>query len=304
MAEKNTITKTPIGLQSSNTLLESPHEPDHTLHPKTVYTSFKDAISWNTSDVWSNFWSQCRIVNCHHRWPLPVSDEPEEDNLIRIKFLIDWTKVEDWDEDIANEKLDHSITEVQFFETAKNSECFRSLQDVFPELTDEVIEGYTFDHHEVMFQKERDFAEYLEYKENGNLRVETIDETKPISWNSIRDASTEELFQTKLEIFESPPVQETDKKEYRANIRKAESIIEAMYWYYLIVSKQEDSTSKSIHIDDYLNPLEDEALFKLKLQIFEREEVQNSENKEARSKIRKANTLIEMLVAYNELIKE
>ena len=53
--------------------------------------------------------------------------------------MIDWTKVEDWDEDIANEKLDHSITEVQFFETAKNSECFRSLQDVFPELTDEVI---------------------------------------------------------------------------------------------------------------------------------------------------------------------
>jgi hypothetical protein len=156
-----------------------------------------------------------------------------------------------------------------------------------------------------MIQRQRDFEEYVEYKANGNLKVEVIDETKPISWNSIRDASSEELFQTKLEIFESPPVQETEQKEYRANIRKSESIIEAMYWYYLIVSEQEDSSSsKTPHIDDFINPMKDEDLFKLKLQIFEREEVQNSENKDARSQIRKSNTLMEMLIAYNELTKE
>ena len=86
-----------------------------------------------------------------------------------------------------------------------------------------------------------------------------------MTFEGIRNASVEELFQTKLEIFESPPVQETDKKEYRANIRKSESIIEAIYWYYLISNDQEttdqqanntidslleDSTTKSIVLSD------------------------------------------------------
>ncbi len=83
-----------------------------------------------------------------------------------------------------------------------------------------------------MIKQEKDFEEYLEYKKQGDLRIETIDDTKPISWESIMNASTEELFQTKLQIFESPPVQECENKEYRSNIRKATSIIEAMYWYF------------------------------------------------------------------------
>ena len=221
--------------------------------------------------------------------------------------MIDWSKIENWDEDIANEKLDHPITEIQFYEAAKNSECYRSLQDVFPELTDEIVEGYTFDHHEAMFQKEKDFAEYMEYKINGNLRIETIDETKPISWNSIRDASTEELFQTKLEIFESPPVQESNRKDLRSSIRKADSIIEAMYYYYLIVSGMDEGTSPMElpeHIDYFIDEVPSEMIFKYKLQIFEKENVQNSDNKEARSKIRKAETLAEIFSAYNEIREE
>lgn len=120
--------------------------------------------------------------------------------------------------------------------------------------------------------------------------------------------STEELFQTKLEIFETQPVQESDKKEYRSNIRKASSIIEAMHWYYLIVNDIEMSTSEKSeekipeNIDILLADISSETLFKYKLQLFEKEEIQNSENKKARSKLRKATNLIELFSAYNEVI--
>ena len=82
----------------------------------------------------------------------------------------------------------------------------------------------------------------------------------------LQSFSTEELFQTKLEIFESPPVQESDKKEYRSNIRKASSIIEAMHWYYLIVN-DDDETSASEekvpeNIDMLLDDLPSESIFK------------------------------------------
>lgn len=255
--------------------------------------TYEHANSIGDRDNWIVFWPQCRILQVN--WMFP--DPEEEGNKVHIRWIYDPDKIEDWPED--------ETPVMQRTDVHPNTECFRAFQESFPEMTDEEIEKLSFEHHEIMIQRQRDFEEYVEYKANGNLKVEVIDETKPISWNSIRDASSEELFQTKLEIFESPPVQETEQKEYRANIRKSESIIEAMYWYYLIVSEQEDSSSsKTPHIDDFINPMKDEDLFKLKLQIFEREEVQNSENKDARSQIRKSNTLMEMLIAYNELTKE
>ena len=115
------------------------------------------------------------------------------------------------------------------------------------------------------------------------------------------------MFQTKLEIFESPPVQETNKKEYRSAVRKSSSIIEAMYWYYLIVIEGEEDGARSKmetipeDINSLLIDIPSESIFKWKLQIFEREDVQNSENKKARAKIRKATTLVDILAAYAEL---
>ena len=172
----------------------------------------------------------------------------------------------------------------------------------------EGIQKQSADYHTGMSQREKDFEEFLEYRANGNLKVETIDDTRPISWESIRSASTEELFQTKLEIFESPPVQESDKKEYRSNIRKASSIIEAMHWYYLIVNDDAETSASEEkvpeNIDMLLDDLPSEAIFKWKLQLFEKEDVQNSKNKKARSKIRKATNLVELFAAYAELGEE
>ena len=94
------------------------------------------------------------------------------------------------------------------------------------------------------------------------------------------------------------------KKEYRANIRKSQSIIEAIYWYYLISTDLEIADKQASDTISDLLSTDTETLFKYKLQIFEREEVQNSENKEARSKIRKAKTIVEMIVAYSEILSE
>jgi hypothetical protein len=81
-----------------------------------------------------------------------------------------------------------------------------------------------------------------------------------------------------------------------------------MYWYYLIVNDIEPSESTVEKIPEDINPLLDdvpvESIFKWKLQIFEREEVQNSENKKARSKIRRASNLGELFSAYAELAIE
>ena len=61
---------------------------------------------------------------------------------------------------------------------------------------------------------------------------------------------------------------------------------------------RQDDCHQSGKIPEDINTLLDdnissEAVFKWKLQIFEREDVQNSENKKARAKIRKATTLVE-----------
>ena len=56
-----------------------------------------------------------------------------------------------------------------------------------------------------------------------------------------------------------------------------------------------------------LNTLEElstEDLFKLKLEIFEKEEVQNSENRELRSAIRKSKDAIELIYNYYLIIKD
>ena len=47
-----------------------------------------------------------------------------------------------------------------------------------------------------------------------------------------------------------------------------------------------------------------EDLFKFKLDIFEQEVVQNSENRELRSKIRKAKSICEVCAAYQTLLDE
>ena len=251
-------------------------------------------------ETWMSYWKQARVSSVYYKTP----NFEEPDNPLQIRFR-EIPEGEDVDKP-------HPTIEVQIIETQKETFCVRALMDALPDdsvyKTFSLIEKHSSDYHAAITKRETDFEEWLEYKRNGNLKIETIDDTKPITWESIRNASTEELFQTKLEIFESPPVQDSENKEYRANIRKSSSIIEAMYWYYLIVNNVESSAVPVEKIPEDINALLDDTpsvtIFKWKLQIFEREEVQNSENKKARSKIRKANNLVEILAAYAELVTE
>ncbi len=251
-------------------------------------------------ETWFAYWKQCRVATVYFKFAPGYTGE---DNPLQIRFR----EIPEG-EDMTKP---HPDIEVQIIESQTETYCVRALLDALPEdsvyKTFSLIEKSTQNYYDTITKREKEFNEWQEYKKNGNLTIETVDETKPITWESIRNASTEELFQTKLEIFESPPVQETNKKEYRSAVRKSSSIIEAMYWYYLIVNEGEEDGARSKmetipeDINSLLIDIPSESIFKWKLQIFEREEVQNSENKRARSKIRKANNLVELFSAYNEL---
>jgi hypothetical protein len=261
--------------------------------------TIKEAHIASTHEIWAEYWKQCRVNVVYHKFP----DYSDENNPLVIRFR----EIPE-DEDV---NVPHPDVEIQVIEAPKDTNCFRALKEVVPSLTQQQIEKNTVDYHDADAKNHAEFLEFLEYKAQGNLKIETVDDTKPISWESIRNASTEELFQTKLEIFESPPVQESENKEYRANIRKSASIIEAMYWYYLIVNNVVDNAENANvagsvpeDINMLLEDVPSELIFKWKLQIFEKENVQNSENKTARSKIRKSTNLVELLMAYDEIAKE
>ena len=202
-------------------------------------------------ETWMSYWKQARVSSVYYKTP----NFEEPDNPLQIRFR-EIPEGEDVDKP-------HPTIEVQIIETQKETFCVRALLDALPEdsvyKTFSLIEKHSSDYHAAITKRETDFEEWLEYKRNGNLKIETIDDTKPITWESIRNASTEELFQTKLEIFESPPVQDSENKEYRANIRKSSSIIEAMYWYYLIVNNVESSAVPVEKIPEDINALLDDT---------------------------------------------
>lgn len=253
--------------------------------PNMATMTFEQALASNSLEDWERYWKRCRLV--YIRYDRNEMDDP--DNLLIIRY-----------KDTKNRGAEIPAL---MYKVRKESIAFQGLRKVFPNQTDDLIEQATADYFEAFDKQQKDFEDYLKYKENGNLEVQVIDQSTPLTFEGIRTATVEELFQTKLEIFESPPVQETDQKEYRANIRKSQSIIEAIYWYYLIANDVKAAETGGGDIENLLE-MNSEKLFKYKLQLFEREEVQNSENKEARSKIRKAVDLVDMLVGYNEILKE
>ena len=200
-------------------------------------TTLAEANIASDYETWASYWSQCRITLCVYEFPI-------EDTSMDNPLIVRWREIPEGE----NVDEPHPEIEVQQLVAPMGTECIRALLDVMPDdhpyKTVEGIEKASMSWHEDQLQRVKDFEEYLEYRANGNIKVETIDETQPITWESIRNASTEELFQTKLEIFESPPVQECENKDWRQNVRKSESIIEAMYWYYKIVNNEVDESEE------------------------------------------------------------
>ena len=65
---------------------------------------------------------------------------------------------------------------------------------------------------------------------------------------------------------------------------------------------QEDKNVEPRSVWELLSEATTEDLFKFKLDIFEQEVVQNSEDRELRSKIRKAKSICEVCAAYQTLL--
>jgi hypothetical protein len=260
-----------------------------------TFVTLSDAEFADSYETWTTYWNQCRITEIHHKY----SDFSDEMNPYQVR----WREIPE-DEDIS---IPHPEISVQMMTAAVSTNRMNALIDRLDDdsqwKTKEGIEKSTARYHDGLMQIEKDFEDYLEYKKNNDLETETIDETKPITWESIKNASTEELFQTKLEIFESPSVQETENQKYRGNIRKASSIVEAMYWYHLIVNDWESiGTDIPENINMLIEDIHSDAILKYKLQIFEREEVKYSKNKKARAEIRKSTNLVELFSSYAKLI--
>ena len=175
-------------------------------------TTLAEANIASDYETWASYWSQCRITLCVYEFPI-------EDTSMDNPLIVRWREIPEGE----NVDEPHPEIEVQQLVAPMGTECIRALLDVMPDdhpyKTVEGIEKASMSWHEDQLQRVKDFEEYLEYRANGNIKVETIDETQPITWESIRNASTEELFQTKLEIFESPPVQECENKDWRQNVK-------------------------------------------------------------------------------------
>ena len=88
-------------------------------------------------------------------------------------------------------------------------------------------------------------------------------------------------------------------------VKMNEEFIEFTEWKKdgTIPSNSEDD-KKDYYSLEKLQNLETESLFKLKLEIFEQEIVQNSENRELRSCIRKSKNVIELMHYYWEIQQE
>ena len=65
-----------------------------------------------------------------------------------------------------------------------------------------------------------------------------------------------------------------------------------------------ENEEKDLYSLEKFENLETESLFKLKLEIFEQEVVQNSENRDLRSSIRKSKNVVELLHYYWEIQQE
>ena len=141
-----------------------------------------------------------------------------------------------------------------------------------------------------------------EGKENTNFYANT-DGTPRSVWQLLSEATTEDLFKFKLDIFEQEVVQNSENKDLRSKIRKAKSISEVCMYFQMLLNDDgtEQTTPSLLEIIQSSTP---EDLFKLKLEIFETEAVQNSENRKLRSKIRKAESVSAVFAAYDEILND
>lgn len=154
---------------------------------------------------------------------------------------------------------------------------------------------------------EQDLQQFIQYKETGKIIIEESNDTE-LSIEKIENLSVEQLFKLKLDIFNNEDIQNLENKDIRSALRKSKNIFELLHYYYIAIHNKsvvEDSNEKNISIDDIYKKLQNitpEELFKLKLNLFEESSVQECENTNLRSNLRKSVDIFELIHHYYSIL--
>lgn len=143
-------------------------------------------------------------------------------------------------------------------------------------------------------------AYYISPQNRTSFVIEFVDPTSDdnrLTKEIVRSDLESDMLARVLETFSYDDILENTHKRLEVAATFAKDLDE------FIKSKEnqhvEDVQEKSATINlEYLMNIPTEDLFKLKLEIFEDEKVQNSENRELRSLIRKSKTAIELMYHY------
>ena len=99
----------------------------------------------------------------------------------------------------------------------------------------------TIKYHDDLEKFNQDLVDFIKYKNNGDVIIKEVEvkvESDPadleLSLDRIKNATTEELFKLKLELFESESVQNIDNRDLRSKLRKSKNIIELFHVFYYI----------------------------------------------------------------------
>lgn len=115
----------------------------------------------------------------------------------------------------------------------------------------------------------------------------------------VRNDVPSDLKNKAIEMYGLEGIMNNTRERFEAAVKFAKEVEE----YIESKNNNEDEIGKSFNLNT-LEELSTEDLFKLKLEIFEKEEVQNSENRELRSAIRKSKDAIELIYNYYLIIKD
>ena len=129
-----------------------------------------------------------------------------------------------------------------------------------------------------------------------------INETKK---ELVSTTNKSDMLDRVLKTITYDEILENTKKREELIVKMNQEFLEFTEWKKdgKIPSNPENEEKDLYSLEKFEN-LETESLFKLKLEIFEQEVVQNSENRDLRSSIRKSKNVVELLHYYWEIQQE
>ena len=125
------------------------------------------------------------------------------------------------------------------------------------------------------------------------------EENRKLNREIVRTDVPSDLYNKAIELYTLDGIMRNTYQRFEAASNFAKDLED----YLKHKNNNEDEIGKSFNLKS-LEELSTEDLFKLKLEIFEKEEVQNSENRELRSAIRKSKNAIELIYNYYLIIKD